>query len=471
MSLTKVSFSMIDGASINVLDYGADATGATNSATAIQAALNAVPSGGELVFPAGTYLINSQLTVSVNSIRIRGEVPYLGGTKIQANAASINLFKVESYGVFFQNLTLNGFETSSVYGENTTCKGIVFQRGNNTKDIDSQVQNCFFDQLETGVYGIGANLEVLNSTFQRSVHGCYFERLAATECRGFVVNGNRFHIIGGVSTDSSVANATAVKFTSVAAFMNQVINNYSDDAKFFFVGPCGHGTQISNNLIHRNRNTAIKILASGDNSDRVSGGVVGNVIGNLTDTAAYIDGYGIYVDGATGVLIANNSLHYIRAHGIWLTNSALKNQVVGNLINCVNVLYATDGAIYSGIKIDSGSTFNNVANNYIQQNLAGGMQYGINVYGDENIFSNNDVYYASGATTFFNLDTTVVAYGSTESRWYAPRQEFQNAAPSTGKWSRGDIVWNSLPTSGQPPGWVCVTTGSPGTWKAMANLA
>ena len=45
------------------------------------------------------------------------------------------------------------------------------------------------------------------------------------------------------------------------------------------------------------------------------------------------------------------------------------------------------------------------------------------------------------------------------------------AAPTTGTWNRGDIVWNTTPTASNPPGWVCVTAGSPGTWKAMANLA
>ncbi len=40
MSLTKVSYSMIDGAATNVLDYGADPTGVADSTTAIQDALN-----------------------------------------------------------------------------------------------------------------------------------------------------------------------------------------------------------------------------------------------------------------------------------------------------------------------------------------------------------------------------------------------------------------------------------------------
>lgn len=35
----------------------------------------------------------------------------------------------------------------------------------------------------------------------------------------------------------------------------------------------------------------------------------------------------------------------------------------------------------------------------------------------------------------------------------------------------GDLVRNSAPVAGGAPGWVCTTAGSPGTWKAMGNLA
>lgn len=45
------------------------------------------------------------------------------------------------------------------------------------------------------------------------------------------------------------------------------------------------------------------------------------------------------------------------------------------------------------------------------------------------------------------------------------------AAPTTGAWLLGSRVWSYVPTAGYPPGWVCVTGGTPGTWKAMANLA
>ena len=52
MSLTKATYSMIEGAPINVLDYGADPTGVADSLTAMQAAHN---TGQIVYYPAGTY--------------------------------------------------------------------------------------------------------------------------------------------------------------------------------------------------------------------------------------------------------------------------------------------------------------------------------------------------------------------------------------------------------------------------------
>ena len=51
------------------------------------------------------------------------------------------------------------------------------------------------------------------------------------------------------------------------------------------------------------------------------------------------------------------------------------------------------------------------------------------------------------------------------------RQWYGTTAPTVGAWQRGDVVFNSTPSAGGTPGWVCVTAGTPGTWKAMANVA
>lgn len=64
MSLTKVTFSMVDGSPTNILDFGADPTGAADCSTAFQNALDAIQSagGGTLVIPAGEYTYATGVT-------------------------------------------------------------------------------------------------------------------------------------------------------------------------------------------------------------------------------------------------------------------------------------------------------------------------------------------------------------------------------------------------------------------------
>lgn len=61
MSLTKVSYSMIDSAPLSVIDYGADQSGLVNSSAAFNAAILecALAGGGTVTMPYGTYLLQN----------------------------------------------------------------------------------------------------------------------------------------------------------------------------------------------------------------------------------------------------------------------------------------------------------------------------------------------------------------------------------------------------------------------------
>jgi hypothetical protein len=80
MSLTKVTNSMIAGAPVNVLDYGAKGDNVTNDTVAIQTAIDAVfaAGGGTLFFPAGTYLVS---TLSLNWGTSPTSIKFIGAGK------------------------------------------------------------------------------------------------------------------------------------------------------------------------------------------------------------------------------------------------------------------------------------------------------------------------------------------------------------------------------------------------------
>src|SRR5690242_1712924 len=107
------------GAGFNVLSAafsgGADPAGVSNSAPAIQAAMNALPASGGIVFlPPGTYKITSPLAPTISRTRLVGAGPDC--TVIQAGAgANCNGYQFDAatqlYDLIFcsiESLTFNG---------------------------------------------------------------------------------------------------------------------------------------------------------------------------------------------------------------------------------------------------------------------------------------------------------------------------------------------------------------------------
>lgn len=49
-------------------------------------------------------------------------------------------------------------------------------------------------------------------------------------------------------------------------------------------------------------------------------------------------------------------------------------------------------------------------------------------------------------------------------------QTYSDQAPQNGNFNKGDIVWNTDPKTGQPVGWVCTRTGTPGDWRPFGII-
>lgn len=94
MALTKVSYSMIEGASVNVLDFGAVGNGIANDTVAIQAAIDYADTQTPkpvVHLPAGKYKITASLKLKSNT-SIRGDGPYatiIDAASLPANTSAI----------------------------------------------------------------------------------------------------------------------------------------------------------------------------------------------------------------------------------------------------------------------------------------------------------------------------------------------------------------------------------------------
>ena len=51
------------------------------------------------------------------------------------------------------------------------------------------------------------------------------------------------------------------------------------------------------------------------------------------------------------------------------------------------------------------------------------------------------------------------------------KQEVGEHYPTTGNYTKGDIVWNSNPVPGGFVGWICTIAGSPGQWKQFGAIS
>lgn len=62
----------------------------------------------------------------------------------------------------------------------------------------------------------------------------------------------------------------------------------------------------------------------------------------------------------------------------------------------------------------------------------------------------------------FTVDGSVVINGK--------KQTHGDQIPAGGNWNKGDIIWNNDPQETSYIGWVCVMSGTPGTWKPFGYI-
>lgn len=88
----------------NVLDYGADNTGTNDTTSAIQNAINSIPSGAVLFFPSGTYKVSSTITLS-NPVTLSA-LSAINTCVIQTSSATADVFSLTSGNITFIGLSI-----------------------------------------------------------------------------------------------------------------------------------------------------------------------------------------------------------------------------------------------------------------------------------------------------------------------------------------------------------------------------
>ena len=227
---------------INVLDYGADNTGATDSAASIQAAITAATNNSTIVFPKGTYRMDTRATIPVT----KDNITLLGlGATIKAGVATLPQF----FRILATNVTVDGLRFDGSYVAGTTTNKTTYAAvtaGGTSSALNSYaieisghnctVQHCrFFDIMGRviwalagtgggGEYGAGtrrivSGIRVLHNQFTN----CYNSVLlnSSWEASLSPIAGGNLQVIGNVITDNSwEQNGSIARAIGIAQFAN-----------------------------------------------------------------------------------------------------------------------------------------------------------------------------------------------------------------------------------------------------------
>lgn len=176
---------------------------------------------------------------------------------------------------------------------------------------------------------------------------------------------------------------------------------------------------------------------------------------------------GIRVVNAPRALISNNRVFNNGHHGISMSSS-IRSIVSGNIVADNGTSAAnTYDAIYCTAVCSASSIYGNQVGNVTTSNS----RYGVNIDDSTasaySIFGNQYSLLATG-----NFSTTVTStYTRSLEGEVGQREIWASAAPVSGTWNRGDRVWSTAPSASGFIGWVCVTAGTPGTWKTFGQIS
>jgi parallel beta-helix repeat protein len=474
MSLTKATYSMISGAEVNVLDYGAVGNGVTDDFAAIQQAITN-NRGKRIYFPKGNYaisaplVINSVVSGTVPSTVIYGDGYPLGagqqGTTITYTGSTGSVFNLVNTGDQNPDITISGMMLYNSVPSSTNVHGIYVNTLANTKIEQVHIsgftgagiylKNAYGGRISgcliygNKLYGIaldGSNAILMSynktfnngTTYAQETGNVFF--IPGSNCNGntllhcdvsFAGNGaTLFRRDTGSLTSIVVSGGTATATTATA---HNLANGYKISVKGATVVP-------SLNSIY-----PVTITVTGPTTFTFSTSAPN---GTYTESTLKIGPFAVavYIGGSGGTVITN-AYHedstglalYTSGDGLTVTGGFWYGDIWSALFlldSCTNTDIGT--ANFDGSQSGMFQNFPTAphANNYKSGIFGVGTRVTLAI-----VFMRDGTYYSSA-----------------------------NPSTFTGSWVSGTYIRNAVPVVGQPKGWYCTVSGAPGTWVSEGNL-
>jgi hypothetical protein len=223
---------MIQGAAINVLDYGADPTGVSDSLAAIQSAINAGKvyaendtTGKQIYFPAGKYKVTNSINLSdcsgvhlVGAGRQSTEI-FMTGTTPVIIATGTSTEVLNNAGV--QDMTIRGGGSTNVNAD-----GIRFEWGNSCQLLNLAMFSCrnaisVSHQFQTDVQ----NIRIYGAGADASYNGLY---MGATDLTFIdnAINAYNINVQSATNVGFRIINGQGSKFVGCEAGGSPMINGW-----------------------------------------------------------------------------------------------------------------------------------------------------------------------------------------------------------------------------------------------------
>lgn len=479
MSLTKATYSMIQGAAYNVLDFGADPTGVASSVAAFNAA---VANGGTVYVPSGTYKLDGKVTFSVDgttlliaaktTLNVSGvaavQSPFGAQLLISANNCAIigsgpssllqnvlgtyanTVTVVPGYSKFLiRDLTMDGGKSLVTTTSDDTFGAAIMFIGytpNTTTDIEATVDNVNiknYAQYGVSMYGNQANgIKIIN---------CTIREIGITGQANSVGAGIVAAIAG---SDLNISNNTIKNCKQNGIFVSSAGVNSDNHV-------------ISGNNIHQNGESGIAYL------EQVNYGSVNNV--GIQKIA--VTGNVSWGNTRSGIQFNVDTLGKLKQISI-TGNNCCDNTYGGIELNSTNTSpnVITD-VVISGNQVNANGTVQIAAGQYVDfvqgversftPVISGSTSAGVGTY-----TSRSGTYTITDNIVYFQLECTWTAHTGTGDILISG---FPYAAQNSEPQPTGWVYTNGLTITGQATfGLVGNTTSGPlgainnGTYSAVA---
>jgi parallel beta-helix repeat protein len=471
---------MIQGASANVLDFGADPTGATNSTFAIQAA---VDSGAfEVYIPDGEYIV-TLLNIN-NPVRLFGS-----GTLKKTSVTGTSILNITSSNVEVNGLTFEGDSVDTLIPTTNSADNAIHVAGTSTptqyKNI--KIRNCTIN----GVAGFGILVDYASNVWieGNNISYCGYSGVTLLSVVHGIIDSNRISNIDssagalnwyGISITRNPAQTTANSVRSTnCVITNNVVSNVTQwtgidiHAAFKCVVDSNQVYYCKNGMYAQYDDSSATYKQPSENVIFSNNIVEGNPV--AADSALGIATIGLAGMPNLNITIIGNQI--INGGGLNSTNGALyvtetKNCTVANNISknswrsgfsitgaCDNVVF--DGNEINGVQPD-GSGSSTYYGYFSDTSMTNIVLRNNRFYNNTGTSINTPTYgilYAAGTypnialdkNRILNISTTTYLYNGTNANRYQ------------------DFAWILEPTSAYDTGWTLTSGNTTETYNVTVR--